>query len=412
MSDALKGHAAWLNRRVGGSYRVLDLVGEGASSWVFRAEDEDGKHVALKIGRHHQRGDAVAIARFHREAHAVRRLKHPACVRVLDSGEDDGDAFIVMELCGGEDLQELIRREGRLSQVGAVQIAITLCDVLIEAHGLGVVHRDLKARNIKVLRRKDDELQIKVLDFGLARLVRTEEESTFPDTLTEPGMMLGTPHYMAPEQVTHNEVDGRADIYAIGVLLYQMITGRLPLVANTPLETIVKVARERPRSPSQLRVLIDEELERIVMRCLEKSPAARWPTAKELKSALAATLDRLHALEALRAVHRNESERDEETETKTAPTKRFGRRRPARPVHEEATADDPTLLRRQPSAEPAEEGGTLVIRNARGVADDSTEVMEDPGAADAPPRRQKRLIVAVALLVAAVILLVVGWWNR
>ncbi len=279
-----------MERVIAGRYRLVEKLGSGATSSVYRAHDvESGRPVAVKIIHPHSANPQAATARLMREAKAIQKLDHPSCVRLLDYGIDDGEPYVVLELCEGMDLDRYLEREGDLPLARALQIAIDLCDVLIAAHRLGVVHRDLKPSNI-IMR---DDGGIKVLDFGLARLLPPVGEETIPRQLTQPGMLLGTPTHMAPEQLRRSDVDARADVYACGVILYEMLTGELPITADNAIAILMAVTKDPPIPPSHHLPDIDPALEALILQCLEKDPARRVPSAEALRERLVALGDRL-----------------------------------------------------------------------------------------------------------------------
>ena len=240
--------------------------------------------VALKFLTSNANVDpAVAAERFLREARATFRLRSENTVRMLDAGTlPSGAPVMVMELLEGMDLKALIAERGPLPAVEAVQYAIQICDALGEAHALGVVHRDLKARNVFVTKRSDGSPCVKVLDFGISKVA---DEGDGP--LTAPDMALGSPRYMAPEQwQSAATVDARADIYALGTVIYEMLTGRIPL-AGLPLEELIKrIAAGAIPSPRELRPDLSEPLCRVVLKALRPHPDERYPTAAHFAAAL------------------------------------------------------------------------------------------------------------------------------
>ncbi|HZO16853.1 MAG TPA: serine/threonine-protein kinase [Polyangiaceae bacterium] len=277
---------------IGGRYRVHELIGRGGSAAVYRAERAgSAEPIALKIIHRELAKHRLPSARFHREAKAVARIDHPGVVRVLDWGVQDEWQYIAMELIQGEDLDKVLKREAPFTESRAVSIALAVCDVLCAAHALGVVHRDLKPRNVKLLPNGG----IKVLDFGLAKLLRSANavDETMPNALTRPESTLGTPSYMAPEQVRQREVDGRADLYSLGVILYEMITGRRPIEGGDPVSVLIKLAKETPIPPSAHRPDVHGRLEQLIMLCLEKDPDRRPQSAEEMRARLAALVDEL-----------------------------------------------------------------------------------------------------------------------
>lgn len=280
------GSSAAIGSVVGGRYEVVSVLGTGSMSTVYRALREDGSQVAVKVLKQKIHNPQAATDRLFREARVIARMEHPGCVRLLDWGVDSGQPFVVLELMEGEALNEVIRREKTLSPGRSALIIADVCDVLTAAHDLGVVHRDLKPGNIMLLE-EDGAMLVKVLDFGLARLSpKKSAEETQPKELTRPGSTLGTPSYMAPEQVRGSQVDGRADVYACGVVLYELVTGQLPIVGETAIDTMLKQATDPPRPILEVVPDLDQRLAALIMRCLEKKPDARYASAAELRQAL------------------------------------------------------------------------------------------------------------------------------
>jgi serine/threonine protein kinase len=268
-----------------GPYRLLALIGAGGMGCVFRAEHTLlGRTVAIKVLTPPPSGhDPELVARFFQEARIVNRVRHPRIVDVTDLVElGDGTCFIVMELLAGRSLAELLRL-GRLGEDRVVAIVDQVADALAAVHAIGVVHRDLKPQNIFVC----DDGNVKLLDFGIAKLARSAEGSSID---TASGSLIGTPAYMSPEQVEGGEVDGRSDIYSLGVMLYQLLFGELPFTARNAREYAFKhlVATPPPASrPDGDRVR--PELAALVDRCLRKRPAERYASVAELRAALHAT---------------------------------------------------------------------------------------------------------------------------
>jgi serine/threonine protein kinase len=265
-----------------GPYRVLGLIGEGAMGRVFRAE-RDGRQVALKLLRREHLRSRLLLDRFFREARAVSRICHPHIVEVLDVGEERGPeglerAYCVMELLEGKTLGALFR-ERALDVSRTVEIASQVCEALEAAHATGVVHRDVKPDNVFVVSRRGGDW-VKLLDFGIAKLLRVGSEKS-----PAPATVIGTPHYMAPEQATGAPVDGRTDLYALGVVLYEMLAGRRPgrvRGAPEPLPT------ETPAGQS-----IPHGLVRPILDCLATDPASRPASAEVLRAALQAAVARV-----------------------------------------------------------------------------------------------------------------------
>lgn len=294
--DSLRAKDANLVGQVVGPYRVIARVGHGGSATVYRASQaEEPTEVALKISHPRIAGKRHASQRFLREVQAIRRLEHPGCVRILDWGVHDERIYIAMEFVDAKDLSVVLAEEGAFSQRKAVSIAIAACEVLEAAHTLGVIHRDMKPRNIKLLAPDaDDNERIKVVDFGLAKLFEPPtdddddegDELTHVETLTDAETMLGTPMYMAPEQVGGGHVDGRSDLYSLGVILYRMLTGRLPHQGDDAVTWILNMATAEIVSPRELVPEINPQLDALVMRCMRTDPNQRFASAASLSREL------------------------------------------------------------------------------------------------------------------------------
>ncbi len=286
-----------IGRVVDGRYRVTERIGTGAMAAIYRAEqDREPKDVALKIIRPEIVQNRTVSARFHREAKAASKLRHPGIVGIVGWGFEGDIPYIAMELIEGEDLFEVLEREGPLPQAWSVLTAMRICDALAVAHAEGVVHRDLKPENVMVIPPVDGgEHGVKVLDFGIAKLVGPVgySDETVPQVLTKVGSAVGTPSHMAPEQARGDQVDGRSDIYALGVVLYEMVTGHLPFEGNNPLLVAIQQVRDEPPPPSRWLPDIHPKLEQLILRMLAKSPDERPQTADLLGRQLAVVFDEL-----------------------------------------------------------------------------------------------------------------------
>lgn len=254
-------------------YEILDKISEGGMATVYTARRlADGMVVALKVLREQYATDAEFIERFQREARAVSELVHPHMVRVYDSGLDGAVHYIAMEYVEGSNLKEYIRREGRLSPERALAIAAQVCEALEFAHSHGIVHRDVKPQNILLTSAGD----VKVTDFGIAR-------ATSSVTITQTGTVLGSVQYLSPEQARGGPVGRAADIYALGVVLYEMVTGRLPFQGDTPIAIALAHIHQPPPAPGSFFAGLSERVEGIIMRALAKSPAQRYASAGEMR---------------------------------------------------------------------------------------------------------------------------------
>jgi serine/threonine protein kinase len=270
-----------------GHYRILDRLGEGGMGVVYKAEDTRlGRLVAIKFPM--PGADRQSFrARFLNEARAISALNHPHIATIHEYGETpEGDPFIVMELIGGQDLNEKLR-SGHLTLGEAVRIIATVASALDAAHRHGIVHRDVKPSNVRI----NNEAQVKVLDFGLSKqlldLQLSADASTLHATdLTAPGLVVGTPNYLSPEQARSRPVDARSDIFALGALLYECVTGRPAFAGGNLIEIGAQVLHVDPPPPSQLNPYVPTELDRIVAQALAKDPAERYQTAAEMQAEL------------------------------------------------------------------------------------------------------------------------------
>jgi serine/threonine-protein kinase len=284
MSSAVRAEAVF------GSYRLLKQIGEGGMGRVFVAEHTRlGRRVALKMLRSEFAGNIEAVKRFFAEARAVNRIRHENIIEVSDFVENEqGRSYYIMELLEGVDLRNLQERLGVIPLPRALRIAIQVCRGIAAAHDAGVVHRDLKPDNVFLVSRGDGTDLVKLLDFGVAKLASPTslDASTFK---TNAGIVVGTPLYMSPEQATGKSVDHRTDIYALGVILFEMVTGQRPFHADNFGELLVKQMTESPPRPSKLRSLrqaIPRELEQVILACLEVEPADRPASMKEIEARL------------------------------------------------------------------------------------------------------------------------------
>lgn len=282
-----------LGTLVAGRYRVIKPLGEGGMGQVYLAEHEAiEKKVALKVLKREYSEKPDIVTRFQQEAISASRIKHPNVLDVFDFGQlDNGCFFLAMEFLEGHDLAVELEQQRVLSPERGVRIALQICRALSAAHSKGVVHRDMKPENVFLQRTADGEEIVKIVDFGIAQL-RTAEEAAASQPqrrrLTKTGMIFGTPEYMAPEQVTGEPVDHRADLYAMGAVLYECVTGRTPLTADTPYQMIARLLEDAPDPPSVYCADVPEALEVLILQLLAKQAAARPQTALEVHDRLAA----------------------------------------------------------------------------------------------------------------------------
>lgn len=272
-----------------GRYQVMEELGKGGMGRVYKAFDSEiREHVALKILNPEVASGEGMIERFRNELKLARRIAHRSVCRMFDLGRTGDTTYITMEFVSGEDLKNLLRRVGQLPAQRTVAIAKEVTEGLAEAHRQGVIHRDLKPQNIMI----DRTGNAHIMDFGIARSVREGGN-------TGPGMIIGTPDYMSPEQLDGREADPRSDIYSFGAVLFEMVTGEVPFDGNTPMAVALKHKTEPPRDPRSLSPQIPEALGRLILRCLEKDPARRYPTAEALLAELAAIEKDLPAMRGL-----------------------------------------------------------------------------------------------------------------
>ena len=262
---------------IAGRYRVLRRLGVGGMADVYLAEDTTlGRQVAVKVLLKRYAGDASFVERFRREAQAAARINHPNIVNIYDWGPVDGTYYIVMEYVEGETLKDHIRREGRYNPSEAVRIALELLAGVQVAHGAHIVHRDIKSQNILI----DRAGTVKVTDFGIAKADDSQ--------MTEAGSILGTAQYLAPEQAKGESVDERTDLYSVGVVFYEMLTGSLPFRGDSAVTVALKHVNEQPAEPAELVPGLPYSLNQICLKALAKDPDQRYRTAAEFSADLVA----------------------------------------------------------------------------------------------------------------------------
>ncbi|MCA9634805.1 MAG: serine/threonine protein kinase [Myxococcales bacterium] len=261
---------------VAGRFEIIRLLGAGGMGAVYLARDLQLKEeVALKVVAGLGLSDPASTERLRREAAAARRISHKNVVRLHDIGEEGGLLFLSMEFVDGESLHQRLTRVGPLSGAELRPLLAQLCDGLQAAHAAGVIHRDLKPANILI----DRQGQVKLIDFGIARMAHT-------DGMTATGMVIGTAEYMAPEQIRGGAVDARTDLYALGVIIYEALTGRPPFSGETPIAVGLAHVTEPVPAPRTIRADVSPAWEALILRALAKSPTMRFQSASELRSAL------------------------------------------------------------------------------------------------------------------------------
>ena len=261
---------------LGNRYQVEARIGAGGMAEVYRGFDPIlNRTVAVKVLLPQFARDTSFVQRFRREAQAAARLNQPNIVGVYDTGADDGTQYIVMEFVEGRTLGEFMETGRRPTPVQSAEIAQKICGALSAAHAVGVIHRDIKPGNVMVTR----EGTVKVMDFGIARVLG-------PETAPQTSAVLGTASYLSPEQAQGSPVDARTDIYSLGVVLYEMLTGRPPFMGDTPVAVAYKQVNETPVVPSQLNADVPPRLDAVVMKALSKNPSNRYQTADEFSADL------------------------------------------------------------------------------------------------------------------------------
>ena len=270
------------NDIVSGRYRILGIIGTGGMSIVYKARDEkNGRIVALKVLKDEFQENVEFVRRFRHEALAASQMQHPNIVKLYSVGSDGDVPYLVMEYVEGRTLKQVIEKEGRLKSERAVTYALKILAALDHAHRNHIIHRDIKPQNILV----DNDDNIKVADFGIARLVNASTK-----TLSDSNSVMGSVHYVSPEQANAEPVDEKSDLYSMGIVLYEMLTGTVPFDGETPVAIALKQVSELPRSMRTYYRDIPKSLDEVVMKALEKTPQLRYKSAaamaKDLKRAL------------------------------------------------------------------------------------------------------------------------------
>jgi serine/threonine-protein kinase len=287
--DPLVGHT--LDEK----YRLEEKLGIGGMGTVYRARHLlIDRPVAVKVLNQRFVEDEAARTRFRREARAAGRLQHANAVTVTDFGEShDGYVYLVMELLEGRTLRDVLAKEAPLDVARSVSLMLQIAGAVAAAHEAGIIHRDLKPANIFIVQRADVPAVVKVLDFGIAKLAAESLDDDEAMTLTQVGAMIGTPRYMSPEQCDGLDLTPAADVYSLGCILYEMLTGTVPFSGSTPLAIAMKQISDTPRSPREFVSTIPVPLEKVVLHTLEKRPENRPANAAEFSKELLETAERL-----------------------------------------------------------------------------------------------------------------------
>jgi serine/threonine-protein kinase len=299
--DADRGDPAMIGRLVSGKYTIEKFLGGGAMGAVYKARFAAlEKNVAVKVMHRSVAVDPNFVARFHREAKAASRLDHPNSIRVIDFGEEpDGLLYIAMEYVEGRDLYHVIHEDWPISNSDVGDIVMQALAAIAVAHEMGVIHRDLKPENLMMLRGKNDDEKesyiVKVCDFGIAKIMEKDDEpktsNPAAQKLTTQGLVVGTPEYMSPEQARGEKLDPRSDIYSMGIILYQLLTGRTPFTGDSALAVVLKHITEVPQAPSVHYAGVHKGLEAVALKAIAKDKNDRFQTARAMRNAIRESLD-------------------------------------------------------------------------------------------------------------------------
>ncbi len=286
-----------------GKYDIIDVIGHGGMGVVYKGRQVLMERVvAIKMLQSQHIADSMSVKRFHQEGKASSKLNHPHVITVYDFGvtPNTGQPFIVMDFLLGVSLADLIKNEGQVGVERSIKILCQSTDALDHAHRMGVIHRDLKPSNIMLIDYEDEKDYVKVVDFGVAKLITAGGEQ---QKLTQMGEVCGSPVYMSPEQVQGFELDNRSDIYSMGVVIYETLTGRLPILGKTMVETMSKHITEMPPRFNEIRpdLYIPERLEAVVFKAMAKNPSDRHQTMAELTRDLDTAIPRAGKSQVLRA---------------------------------------------------------------------------------------------------------------
>jgi serine/threonine-protein kinase len=390
----------YLGRVLGGRYQLDACIGTGGMGAIYRARRlHIGDTVAVKVLRPEVLENAVSRERFHREARAAAMLHHPNAVVIHDFGEDaDGTAYIVMELLEGRSLRQLLQEERTITPERTYGIVRQACAAVEAAHRRGVIHRDLKPDNIILMDEHDGSDHVKILDFGIAKLRdKSSDKLSLEKSLTNVGTVIGTPYYMSPEQCQGEPADARSDIYSMGVVLYEMLTGVIPFSAKTPTAVAIKHVTEAPKPLSELRPDLALAVERVVLRALAKEPDARQQSALELSRELETAIKgaKIETPAVSKADAATTEISAESFSTAVIPSANTGDHEPNFET-QVAPAAVPTPV---PSATPVPTPTPMPL-------------IEPAPSAKAPPRRLSSTTIASGVVLVLVIAVIGGWLLR
>lgn len=380
-------------------YEIIERLGEGGMAIVYRAKDRVlGRRVAIKVLRPQFAADTDFVERFRREAQAAASLSHPNVVNIFDVGTDGEVHFIVMEYVEGRNLKQTLREDGPMPARKALLIGQEVCRALEAAHAQGLIHRDIKPHNILVTK----DCQVKVTDFGIARAASSA-------TLTHTGTMIGSVHYLSPEQATGKQVGVFSDIYSVGVLLYEMITGKVPFDGDSPVAVALKHLQDEPTSPRVSVPDLPEPLEALILRSMAKDPAQRYATISELLAELrtvAATLTSGDVSDPPAGIPK----------IAAAPVPPPKEPDPAPRASDDATIDTehPTVVANLGSGSPLDEAAvgtdsitaeTTIVRRPNGQAAKPDKRLRDEEGQQVPAKKPKRRSMAFRVMMWVVFLL-------
>ena len=275
-----------VGQKIFGQYSIIKKLGEGGMGAVYLARQEDiEQDIAIKVLLREAAQSQEIVQRFYREAKVISMLTHPNIIRVFIFGRREGLLYLAMEFVKGRELREDLRSSQPMDELRVIRIMKQACSALAEAHDLGIIHRDLKPDNILLTHFRGDNDFVKILDFGIAKI--TENQDSNQAKLTQAGIVYGTPEYLSPEQAQALDLDHRTDIYSLGVMLYEMMTGRVPFVADSPVKILTKHVFEQPAPPSQLSPgRVSPTMEGIILRAMAKDPKQRFANALDMFKAL------------------------------------------------------------------------------------------------------------------------------